>query len=64
VPEALHRMVEIYTTLGLDEEAKRTAAVMGHNFPGSEWYEDTFSLVKTGKNASAKQESSGWFGLW
>lgn len=64
VAEALHRMVEIYLTLGLDEEAKRTAAVLGHNFPGSDWYEDTFSLVKTGKNASGKQESSGWLGLW
>jgi outer membrane protein assembly factor BamD len=64
VPEALHRMVEIYTTLGLDQEAKNTAAVLGHNFPGSDWYEDTFSLVKTGKNASQKEESSGWFGLW
>lgn len=64
VPEALHRMVEIYVTLGLDDEAKKTAAVLGHNFPGSDWYEDTFSLVKTGKNATAKEESSGWFGLW
>lgn len=64
VPEALHRMVEIYVTLGLDDEAKRTAAVLGHNFPGSDWYEDTFSLVKTGKNATVNQESSGWLGLW
>ena len=64
VAEALHRMVEIYVTLGLDEEAKRTAAVLGHNFPGSDWYEDTFSLVKTGKNASVKEESGGWRGLW
>lgn len=64
VPEALHRMVEIYVTLGLDDEAKKTAAVLGHNFPGSDWYEDTFSLVKTGKNASVKEESGGWLGLW
>jgi outer membrane protein assembly factor BamD len=64
VPEALHRMVEIYLTLGLDEEAKRAASVLGHNFPGSEWYEDTFALVKTGKPANAKAESSGWLGLW
>ncbi len=64
VAEALHRMVEIYVTLGLDEEAKRTAAVLGHNFPGSDWYEDTFSLVKTGKNAASEEKSSGWLGLW
>jgi outer membrane protein assembly factor BamD len=68
VPEALHRMVEIYVTLGLQDEAKKTAAVLGHNFPGSEWYEDTFSLVNTGKPAaSAKKAESGggWFGwMW
>lgn len=65
VPEALHRMVEIYVTLGLEDEARKTASVLGHNFPGSDWYEDTFSLVKTGKNASVKEESrGGWLGLW
>jgi outer membrane protein assembly factor BamD len=66
VPEALHRMVEIYLTLGLDEEAKKTAAVLGHNFPGSDWYEDTYSLVKVGKPATepVKGEKSGWLGLW
>lgn len=67
VPEALHRMVEIYLTLGLEDEAKKTAAVLGHNFPGSDWYEDTFSMIGTGKAAgqAAKGESSGWFGwLW
>ncbi len=64
VAEALHRMVEIYVTLGLDEEAKRTAAVLGHNFPGSDWYEDTFSLVKTSRNGASEEKSSGWLGLW
>jgi outer membrane protein assembly factor BamD len=68
VPEALHRMVEIYLTLGLDEEAKRTAAVLGHNFPGSEWYEDTFSMVRSGKSADAakkEEDGGGWFNwLW
>ncbi|HTH15465.1 MAG TPA: outer membrane protein assembly factor BamD [Magnetospirillum sp.] len=64
VPEALHRMVEIYLTLGLNDEAKHTAAMLGHNFPGSEWYEDTYSLVQTGKPATVKDESSGWLGLW
>jgi outer membrane assembly lipoprotein YfiO len=64
-PEALHRMVEIYLTLGLTEEAKRVAAVLGHNFPGSDWYEDTYSLVNSGKPATQTEESS-WYslGLW
>lgn len=68
VPEALHRMVEIYLTLGLQDDAKRTAALLGHNFPGSDWYEDTFAMVQTGKSADAAQKSDksgGWFGwLW
>ncbi len=49
VPEALHRLVECYLALGLTEEARKVAAVLGHNFPGSEWYKDTYYLVETGK---------------
>lgn len=65
VPEALLRLVEIYTTLGLDDEAKKAAAVLGHNFPGSDWYEDAYALVRTGKNTSQQEEeSSSWLGLW
>lgn len=45
VPEALHRLVEIYMTLGLQGEASRVAAVLGHNYPGSQWYEDSFKLL-------------------
>lgn len=45
VPEALHRLVEAYAALGLDEEARKTAAVLGYNFPGSEWYIDSYDLV-------------------
>lgn len=62
VPEALHRMVEIYVMLGLDADAERTAAVLGHNFPGSDWYEDTYALIKTGAPASAGGADSGWLG--
>jgi outer membrane protein assembly factor BamD len=42
VPEALHRLTEIYLKLGLTNEAARTAAVLGHNYPGSPWYEDSY----------------------
>jgi len=49
VPEALHRMVECYLALGLTEEARKMAAVLGHNFPGSRWYEDSYALVENGK---------------
>lgn len=49
VPEALHRMVEAYVALGLTDEATRIAAVLGHNYPGSEWYESSYALLETGK---------------
>lgn len=49
VPEALHRIVESYLALGLVEEARKVAAVLGHNFPGSEWYIDSYELVENGK---------------
>ena len=45
VPEALSRLTEIYMALGLPDEAKKTAAVLGYNYPGSEWYLDTFAQL-------------------
>ncbi len=45
VPEALHRLTEIYLLLGLPNQARRTAAVLGHNYPGSVWYEDSYSQL-------------------
>lgn len=45
VPEALHRLVECYTILGLIEESCRATAILGHNFPGSLWYRDSYRLV-------------------
>lgn len=46
VPEALHRLVECYLAVGLKKEAQTVAAVLGHNFPGSAWYADTYLLLK------------------
>jgi outer membrane protein assembly factor BamD len=45
VPEALHRLTECYLALGLVDEAQRTAAVLGYNYPGSEWYGDSYALM-------------------
>ena len=45
VPEALHRLVEIYLILGLKDEATRTAAVLGYNYPGNRWYADTYDAL-------------------
>ena len=44
-PEALYRLVEAYTVLGVMDEAKRNAAVLGANFPGDQWYADAYQLL-------------------
>lgn len=45
VPEALERLVECYLALGITNEAKSTASVLGFNFPGSDWYNDAYNLL-------------------
>ena len=48
-PEALHRLVEIYLTLGIKEEALVNARVLGYNFPDSVWYKLSYNLLKKKK---------------
>ena len=43
-PEALYRLTETNLALGIPEEAKKYAAVLGANYPGSEWYQKAFDL--------------------
>ncbi len=43
--EALHRLVESYVSLGLIGEAKQVGSVLGYNYPGSEWYLDSYNLL-------------------
>ena len=61
IEEALHRLVEIYYTLGLIEESRKYANILGYNYQSSQWYENTYSLFdkkykKIKKNN--KQDSS------
>jgi len=44
-PEALFRLVESYLALGIPEEAQKSAAVLGANYPGSKWYRKAYSLM-------------------
>jgi outer membrane protein assembly factor BamD len=60
VPEALERLTEAYLTLGLVAEAQAAAAVLGHNYPGSEWYQDAYALLTDG-NEAPLEEDQGWF---
>ena len=48
VEEALERLTEAYMALGIVDEAQTAAAVLGHNFPDSDWYKHAYALVKTG----------------
>src|SRR6266849_10663646 len=48
VPEALERLVECDLALGLNKEAKENAAVLGYNYPGSDWYLDAYALLISG----------------
>ena len=66
VPEALHRLTESYLAIGLTKEAAKTAAVLGHNYPGTDWYKDSYALVVTGTQNHKPAEGKGFFGfgLW
>ncbi len=45
-PEALYRLTESYLAMGVPAEAKKAAAVLGRNYPGSKWYERAYQLMQ------------------
>lgn len=59
-PEALHRLVECYLSLGLYTEAERVAAVLGYNYPGSKWYEDTYKIIEPSRREEVFSKRSTW----
>jgi outer membrane protein assembly factor BamD len=64
VPEALHRLTECYLALGITDEAQMSAAVLGHNFPGSRWYEDSYALLDN-RNLRPQRKENSWLSwLW
>ncbi|WP_016917932.1 outer membrane protein assembly factor BamD [Methylocystis parvus] len=46
--EALYRLTEAYLAMGVSNEAQTAAAILGHNYPDSQWYKDAHALLKTG----------------
>ena len=46
IPEALYRLTETNLALGVPTEAQKYAAVLGANYPGNEWYEKAFELMR------------------
>ena len=53
VEEALHRLVEIYYEIGLEDEAKKTAAILGYNYNSSKWFEKSYKILN--KNYKIQQ---------
>ena len=58
VEEALMRLSEAYLALGIVPEAQTAAAVLGHNFPDSVWYKDSYALLQSGGLAPREDEGS------
>jgi outer membrane protein assembly factor BamD len=59
VEEALARLVEAYYAMGIVEEAQTAAAVLGHNYPDSQWYADSYKLLKGG-GAEPRENKGSW----
>lgn len=59
VEEALFRLTEGYYALGVVSEAQTAAAVLGHNFPDSQWYKDAYSLLNKG-GYEPSEDSGSW----
>jgi outer membrane protein assembly factor BamD len=60
VEEALMRLSEAYVALGIIDEAQTAAAVLGHNFPDSNWYKDAYRLVKTAGGEPTTENKGSW----
>ncbi|MCC2111522.1 MAG: outer membrane protein assembly factor BamD [Hyphomicrobiales bacterium] len=59
VEEALMRLTEAYMALGVVSEAQTAAAVLGHNFPDSKWYQDAYVLLQTG-GLEPREDKNSW----
>ena len=59
VPEALHRLVEAYLSLGLVNEAQTAGAILGYNYKSSDWYERSFELLSS-KGLKPKSSGNSW----
>ena len=63
IEEALHRLVEVYYRLGLTEEAKSAAAILGYNYNSSEWYAQSYKILNKSYKLKKKSETKKNDGL-
>ena len=59
VEEALSRLTESYMAMGITNEAQSAAAILGHNFPTSKWYHDSYALLKSG-GLTPREHKGSW----
>ncbi|MEI8147216.1 MAG: outer membrane protein assembly factor BamD [Alphaproteobacteria bacterium] len=59
VEEALARLTEAYMAMGIVNEAQTAAAVLGHNFPDSQWYKDSYQLI-TSNGVQPREDQGSW----
>jgi len=59
IAEALERLTEAYYALGVYDEAKTAAAVLGANYPGTRWYQDSYNLL-VAHNLKPKENPESW----
>ena len=69
IEEALYRLVECYMAIGVTPEAQKYAAVLGHNYPGGEWYNQAYALLNRNNAVPEELDSSGthaksWYDFW
>ena len=57
--EALERLVEAYMGLGIVNEAQTAAAILGHNYPDSQWYKDAYALLQSG-GVEPREDKGSW----
>ena len=57
IEEALHRLVEINYTIGLENEAKKYANLLGYNYNSSEWFQQSYKILNTDYKIITKKKS-------
>ena len=58
VEEALHRLVEIYYKIGLEQEAEKYASILGYNYQSGEWYKQTYKVFNKNYTTEKKQKKT------
>ena len=58
IEEVLHRIVEIYYIIGLENEAKKYANILGYNYNSSEWYEQSYKILNKNYELNSKKKEN------